>query len=169
MSVIRSRAQVAVAALVLLTGGCARVGTTPGATSGTPSAGGATTVVGACTLVTESDATTALGSAAGAGRETTSAHSSQCVYGAGAIIVTTDDRGKASFDTQHAAVKVSPAGTWSDVNGLGEGAFEAHAGPESTVTFYQGKIMVSILLSGAAGQSSTDAAIALAKAAAAHL
>jgi hypothetical protein len=167
--VTSTRTTLAIVALALFMGGCASVGNSPGTTSGTPASGGHTGVIGACTLVDELDAATALGTTAGPGTEKTTTHSSQCVYAAGAIIVTIDDQGKGSFDTQHDAVRVSPAGTWSDVDGVGDGAFEVHAGPETTVTFYKGTTMVSILLSGSAGQSSTDAAIALAKAAAAHL
>jgi hypothetical protein len=137
---------------------------TPGPTAGSPAA-----VTSACRLVTEQDARIALGATLVPAEETTSSHSSQCVYGDGALIVTTDDQGKASFDTQRSAMSSAPKGSWSDVTGVGDGAFEAHAGPETTVTFYKGTIMVSIILSGSGPRARTSAAITVAKSAASHL
>jgi hypothetical protein len=149
-------------------------GSAPDAATGTVTAtpgptGGPTAVASACTLVTEQDARIALGATLVSGEETTSSHSSQCVYGDGALIVTTDDQGKTSFDTQRSAMSSAPKGSWSDVTGVGDGAFEAHAGPETTVTFYKGTIMVSIILSGSGPRARTSAAITVAKSAASHL
>lgn len=134
-----------------------------------PTAAGPAGVTSACTLVTEQDASTALGTASGRGEETTSTHSSQCVYGQGALIVTTDDQGKTEFETQRSALSAAPAGSWHDITGIGDGAFEAHAGPEATVTFYKGEIMVSIILAGSGTQAPTDAAITAARSAVSHL
>jgi hypothetical protein len=153
------------------TGATGATGATSGAATATaqPAAAGPAGVTSACTLVTEKDASTALGTASGRGDETTSTHSSQCVYGQGALIVTTDDQGKTEFETQRSALSAAPAGSWHDITGIGDGAFEAHSGPEATVTFYKGEIMVSIILAGSGTQTPTDAAITAARSAVSHL
>ena len=165
------------AAGYLLLAGCGSSGSADNATgsatnSATTTAGPAAASTGAtdaCTLVTEQDASTALGTTSGLGKEAGSSHSSQCVYGDGALIITTDDQGKTSFDTQRSAITAAPKGSWKDISGVGDRAFEAHAGPEVTVTFYKGTIMVSIILSGSSPHAPTSAAIAVAKSAASRL
>lgn len=123
----------------------------------------------ACALVTEQDASTALGTPAGPGKSTVVPGGSRCVYGDGALIVSTDAQGKTAYDKGRAAIKSAPAGTWADVSGLGDGAFVTHGGPIASVQFYKGTTMVSIILSGSEPQPPTAAAVALARAAVARM
>lgn len=141
-----------------------------GAASNAPAAAGH--VISACALVTEQQAGTALGTASGAGTSTPSRspHYSQCNYDSGALIVTVNDLGKSLYDKTHASIKLhAPAGAWSEVSGLGNAAFESHAGPSAYVTFYAGTTFVSIILTRTAPPAPTAAAITLAKSAAARL
>jgi hypothetical protein len=83
-----------------------------------------------------------------------------------ALIITVTDQGRTLYDTERQAITAAPAGTWSDISGLGDRAFEAHGGPESSVSFYQGSTAVTIILTGSTLQAPTAAAIAVGKVAA---
>ena len=152
---------VLVAGLALCLTGCAGGGgaSSPGQPAGTATSAGKTSTasgapaaavrgVSACTLVTEQDASTALGAAAGPAKSAVVAGGSRCIYGNGALIVSTDAQGKTAYDKGRAAIKSAPSGTWAQVSGLGDGAFVAHGGPIASVEFYKGTTMVSIILSG---------------------
>jgi hypothetical protein len=94
---------------------------------------------------------------------------SQCVYGDGGLVITVTDAGKTLYNTQRQAITAAPAGTWSDISGLGDRAFEAHGGSESSVSFYKGATAVTITLAGSTLQAPTAAAIAVAKVAASRI
>lgn len=144
------------------------------ASSGTPSSIEATKgsngegAAGACALVTEQDATAALGAPSGPGALTTQGDATQCTYRNGALIVTTSSKGKSLYDTTHAAITAAPAGTWQDVPGLGEAAFTAHGGPVAMVTFYKGTTFVAISLA-ASTTPPTSAALQIATSAASRI
>jgi hypothetical protein len=124
----------------------------------------------ACTLITEQDASSALGAPAGAAVVKNVPHASQCVFGsAGALTVTEDESGKTSYDRGRAALASAPAGSWSEVSGVGDAAFTLRTGGVVYVDFYKGGTHVTIVLAEATGAVPTDAPVTLAKAAAARL
>jgi hypothetical protein len=121
-----------------------------------------------CSLITEADATTAIGKDSGAGVPGGSADAPQCIYGDGALVVIVDQRGKAEYDSNHDAMA---AGGSQDVSGIGDGAFEVSGGPTALVYFYKGSTLVEIMLQGNLQdglKAPADAAIAVARAAAAN-
>jgi hypothetical protein len=144
--------------------------TSPASASSTPGAPAVTSRgTTACTLVTRQDASTALGAAVGPGKSATAQGGSRCVYGDGALIVSTDAQGKTAYDQGRAAMTSAPKGTWAVVRGLGDGAFVSHGGFVASVEFYQGATMVSVILSGSQPPPPTAAALAVARAAAARM
>jgi len=170
----------AVGATLIGVSGCQTASTTaqhvvtpaPGSSAASTAPTAADHTVSACALVTEQDASTALGTASGAGTSapSRSPHYSQCNYDSGALIVTVNDLGRSLYDKTRASIsRHAPAGVWSDVTGLGNAAFESHAGPSSYVTFYKGTTFVSIILTRRAPPAPTAAAITLAKSIAARL
>jgi len=124
-------------------------------------AGGALT---ACALITQQDATTALGHAVGAGTPGGTAALSECIYDQGSLIVGVKADGKALYDKSNASARAKGA---TEVPGVGDSAFEAGIGDDhATLEFLKGTTLVSILL----GTDHAPAvAIALAKAAASKM
>jgi hypothetical protein len=117
-----------------------------------------------CGLVTEDEATRAVGQPAGPGVPGGgSAQAPQCMYGNGALIVIATNTGKAEYDSNHNAM--APAGTSQDVSGIGDGAFEVSGGPTALVYFYKGATLVEIMLQGQF-TAPADTAITVARAAA---
>jgi hypothetical protein len=129
-------------------------------TSQATTAAGSTTTPGAsggndhpCSVVTEQEASTALGADPGPGQETPpgAAGAGQCVYGAGPSVVrvTVDASGvgKAIYDGDRSTVTgINPA-LVVDVTGVGNGAFETPSGAtEATVYLYKGNTFVEITL-----------------------
>jgi hypothetical protein len=143
-----------------------RTTTTTTTTSAAPSAARSGGESGACKLVTENDASTAIGAPSGAGLLTTRAHGSQCIYGTGALVVTTSDSGKTEYEQGRNAITAAPAGAWSDVSNLGDAGFTSHGGPVVSVEFYKGSTLVSIILNRSTASVPTDAAVTVAHAAA---
>jgi hypothetical protein len=119
--------------------------------------------------VTQQDARTALGAAVGPGKSATAQGGSRCVYGDGALIVSTDAQGKTAYDQGRAAITSAPKGTWAVVHGLGDAAFVSHGGLVASVEFYKGATMVSVILSGSQSPPPTAAALTIARAAAARM
>jgi hypothetical protein len=123
-----------------------------------------------CSLITEQEASTALGADPGPGQDTTSHGASSCMYGTSPKIVTVNlvpSRGKAAYDQLRAH---APAGRVVDVAGVGDGAFGTSSGPATGIDFYKGDAFVAIVLvAGLSGTPSKDQAIVLAKAAAARI
>jgi hypothetical protein len=147
-----------------VSGGAAPTGVSTTTTK--PSPTGATT---SCSLVTEDEATAALGSPAGTGVATVSNGSSRCVYGNGALDVFLSSDSKAIFDQGHSALASAPAGTWSDLPDLGDAAFTSHGGPVVSVEALEGQTLVSVILSGSTAAGPTDAAVTLMHGAVARL
>lgn len=170
----------AFAALTLATSACQGATTTAG-----PSADGATSqpvavaasaaAAGqphACTVITEQEATTALGADKGAGLESAPGVPGvgNCVYGAtmGAgvrLAVDASGVGKAIYDGERSSY---PAGSRADVPGVGDAAFEITTSTSQvTAYFYKGGTFVSITLdTGATTGPLKDKVVALAAAAA---
>ncbi len=167
------------AACCLALTGCGSAGPkAPGATT-TPAAGanahaqtttttpGGGTATMACGLITEQEATAALGSPSGPGTSGGGPALSQCNFDEGALIISMKTQGKTLYDQSRASL---PAGRFTDLPGVGDGWFETGGGTSSLVTveFYKGTTLVSILFTPGDG-SPKDAVVTVAKIAASHL
>ena len=148
----------------------APAGATPGATSSvaTPAATDAVDAGGsgvtACGLVTEQDASAALGRAAGPGTAGGTAALSECIYDNGSLIVSMKTDSKALYDTSHAQAHAKGA---ADVPGVGDSAFQSSTGTAfSGVEFLKGTTLVTVL---SGGTGAGVAALAAAKIAASKL
>jgi hypothetical protein len=117
----------------------------------------------ACGLITQQDATTAIGSTVGPGTAGGTAALSECIYGDGALIVGMKADSKAFYEQSQTDAQARGA---TNVAGVGDGAFEAGAGQTTTLLFLKGTTIVSIILSAPGAK---DAAVAVAKVAAAKL
>jgi len=134
----------------LLIGGCGSSGSSAhtgeaapaAATSDDSTAAAAPATVGgdACSLVTEQEVTTQLGSDPGPGSPTTSNGASQCQYGsfqkAFVLVNLTPTQGKAAYDLVHGG-KLGAGIAIADTAGLGDRAFEASRA--GMATFYVAK------------------------------
>lgn len=137
-------------------------------TSHLSSSGGDAT---ACSIVTEAEATTPLGSPAGPGvlKGKGKGWSSRCTFGDSALMVFLAPDAKSVFDQGHAALAAAPAGTWSDLTGLGDAAYVAQGGPVATLAILKGTTMVSITLSGSSAADPKAAVVALGRSAVARI
>jgi hypothetical protein len=116
----------------------------------------------ACGLITEQDANTAIGNAAGPGTAGGTAALSECIYGNGALIVSMKTDSKALYDTSHAAAHAKGA---TELPGVGDSAFEAGTDQHCTLLLLKGTTLVSILFGGPNAQhtAATLAKIAASK------
>ena len=115
----------------------------------------------ACRLVTEQDASAALGRAAGRGTAGGTAALSECIYDNGSLIVSMKTDSKALYDTSYAQAHAKGA---ADVPSVGDSAFQYSAGTAfSGVEFLRGTTLVTVLAGGA---GAGNAALAAAKIAA---
>jgi hypothetical protein len=134
----------------------------PAATAAAVQAGGSGMT--ACGLVTEQDASAALGRAAGHGTAGGTAALSECIYDNGSLIVSMKTDSKALYDTSYAQAHAKGA---ADVPSVGDSAFQYNAGTAfSGVEFLRGTTLVTVL---AGGTGAGDAALAAAKIAASKL
>jgi hypothetical protein len=118
----------------------------------------------ACGLVTEQDASAALGRAAGPGTAGGTAALSECIYDNGSLIVSMKTDSKALYDTSHAQAHAKGA---ADVPSVGDSAFQYSTGTAfSGLEFLKGTTLVTVL---AGGSGAVDAALAAAKIAASKL
>lgn len=120
----------------------------------------------ACGLISEADASTAIGAPSGPGVANGSPDAPQCLYGNGVLIIDVVTAARADYDALHSTMTVGPAGSWQDVSGLGDAAFEVSGGPSALVYFYQGTLLIEIILGGRLAPP-VDAAITVARAASA--
>jgi hypothetical protein len=117
-----------------------------------------------CDLVTEQDASAALGRAAGPGTAGGTAALSECIYDSGSLIVSMKTDSKALYDTSHAQAHAKGA---ADVPSVGDSAFQYGTGTAfSGVEFLKGTTLVTVLAGGA---GAGNAALAAAKIAASKL
>jgi hypothetical protein len=142
--------------------------TDPASTGATPLA--ASTAGGnACSLVTEADATTALGTDPGPGTGSISAHgSSQCHYGTmGRTLVLvniTPTQGKLAYDNMRNNPDAGKAGAVVDVAGVGDKAFEVDSHGSAGIYFHKGDALVAVsVVFYLAATPPTDQVRALAK------
>jgi hypothetical protein len=129
----------------------------------TPSSTPQASVTDACALITEADATTALGADPGPGE----AAPGHCIYAAGPasmnITVRSIPDGAASF----AQLRTATGSHAVDVPNIGDAAFGTFEGSIAVINFYKGSTLVAVeLANGAATASSKNQTTALAKIAA---
>ena len=160
-------------AAILLAAGCsaspqsgAGATATGSSTSGASATPTAKSAVDACTLVTEQDASAALGSDPGPGVPDAQSGVTACTYGAAPAMVSVhlSPAGKTEFDQAHAAP--IQGATLVDLTGIGDGAFGIFQAPVASIAFYRGSSYVSIVIFA---DGSQDRAVALATAAAGRL
>src|SRR3984957_5440176 len=143
---------------------------TPAASSGaaTPAAPAAAVNAGgsgmtACGLITEQDASGALGVAAGHGTAGGTAALSECIYDQGALIVSMKTDSKALYDRSRIAALGKGA---PNVPGIGDSAFKSGTDKFCSLLFLKGTTLVSILVGETGAQ---NVAVAVAKIAASKL
>jgi len=117
----------------------------------------------ACGLITERDASAALGRAAGQGTAGGTAALSECIYDQGSLIVSMKTDSKAFYETSRAQAKAKGV---PDLPGIGDSAFKAGTDQYCTLLFLKGTTLVSILFGGTGAQAG---AVAVAKIAASKL
>jgi hypothetical protein len=117
-----------------------------------------------CDLITEQDASAALGRAAGPGTAGGTAALSECIYDDGSLIVSMKTDSKALYDTAHTQAHAKGA---ADLPSIGDSAFAyAATAAFSGVEFLKGTTLVTVL---AGGTGAGDAALAAAKTASSKL
>jgi hypothetical protein len=136
------------------------------ATPETPSSSTAKTAVAtACALITEADATTALGADPGPGE----AAPGHCIYAAGPASMNITVRALPDGATGFNNLRTAQGPHAVDVPDVGDGAFGIFEGPISVINFYKNNTLVAVeLATGATTTSSAskDHTTALAKIAA---
>jgi hypothetical protein len=134
---------------------------TPAATAAAVQAGGSGMT--ACGLITEQDASAALGRAAGRGTAGGTAALSECIYADGALLVSMKTDSKALYDKSLTAAQAKGVPT---LPGIGDSAFKSGTDKFCALLFIKGTTLVSVLLGGTDAQ---NAAVSVAKIAAAKL
>jgi hypothetical protein len=134
---------------------------TPAAAAAAVNADG--TGMTACGLITEQDASGALGVAAGHGTAGGTAALSECIYAQGALIVSMKTDSKALYDRSRRAALGKGA---PNVPGIGDSAFKSGTDKFCSLLFVKGTTLVSILVGETGAQ---NVAVAVAKIAASKL
>ena len=134
-----------------------------------PAAAAPGTAAVACDVVTEQDATSALGADPGAGAAVVAAGASSCTFGHYPSMVTVNiiaQGGKADLAHIRSA---DTSGMLTNIAGLGDSAFGVANGPVASVWFSKGDTMVAIVVVGGSSggpfldQAKTVAAVALSR------
>jgi hypothetical protein len=143
----------------------------PGAVTDSPAAAAGN--AHPCSVVTEQEATTALGADPGPGQESPAGVSGlgTCVYGSmsSVVRVSVDSSGvgKAIYDGDRSTVTDANASSAVDVPGVGDAAFETPSGAsQTTIYFYKGTTFVEITLGVPTGEPPKDQTTVLATSAA---
>jgi hypothetical protein len=137
------------------------VAATPAAAAAAVNAGGSGMT--ACGLITEQDASAALGSAAGRGTAGGTAALSECIYADGALLVSMKTDSKALYDKSLAGARAKGL---PNLPGIGDSAFKSGTDKFCALLFIKGTTLVSVLLNATNAQ---DRAVAVAKIAASKL
>jgi hypothetical protein len=132
------------------------------------------TTADACALITEQDATTALGVDPGHGSTFSSHGSTQCQYGtyqtAFVLVNLTPTNGRAGYDLVRANQKPGDAATIADISGVGDRAFEVSGHNTAGIFFNRGDAVVTISVTIQTATSPPHAvALSIAKLAASRL
>jgi hypothetical protein len=134
---------------------------TPAAAAPAVNAGGSGMT--ACGLITEQDASAALGAAAGRGTAGGTAALSECIYAGGALLVSMKTDGKAPYDQALAGARAKGL---PNLPGIGDSAFKSGTDKFCALLFIKGTTLVSVLLNASNAQ---DEAVAVARVAASKL
>jgi hypothetical protein len=134
---------------------------TPAAAAAAVNAGGSGMT--ACGLITEQDASAALGTAAGRGTPGGTAALSECIYADGALLVSMKTDSKALYDQSLAGARAKGL---PNLAGIGDSAFKSGTDKFCALLFIKGTTLVSVLLNATNAQ---DRAVAVAKIAASKL
>ncbi|MEO8093330.1 MAG: hypothetical protein ABI632_00225 [Pseudolysinimonas sp.] len=118
----------------------------------------------ACALVSEADATTALGADPGPGLDVqgSAGDATSCAFGESPAILNVTlqpTEGKASFENIKANAS---AGGLVELTGIGDGALGVSHAPFSSIEFYSGQAFVAIVLGSTDNTARDDQARALA-------
>ena len=121
----------------------------------------------ACSLVTEQDATVALGSDPGAGQSVTSHGASQCQYGSFqtslVLVNITPSEGAAAYDRMRNNPKLASAGSAMDIPGLGDRAFGITGHGTGSIWINKGDSLVLVMVAKPLSPNATpDPVLALA-------
>jgi hypothetical protein len=125
---------------------------------------------GPCVLLTEADATAALGADPGPGRSNAKAGLGQCDYGGdeGVLIqVIRHSQGKALFNQLNA--KGLADGSMTPVDGIGDAAISSSVGVSAMIQFVKGTYFVTILLTPSGDAPALPPATDLARTVAARI
>lgn len=163
----------------LLLDGCSSGQTNPTNTAaasatGAPSAGDSpsanTGAATACSLITQQEASAALGSDPGPGIAGVLGVATTCTFGTPPSVLTVDlvpTGGKAAYEQTHGGAKAHQLVT---ISGVGDAALGMFEGPIGAIYFYKGDALVSVLLTtNQANATSQDKMTALANTAAGRL
>ena len=121
---------------------------TPAATVAAVNPGGSGLT--ACAVITEQDASAALGRASGHGTAGGSAALSECIYDDGALIIGMKKNSKTYYDTQLSTARAKGV---PEVHGIGDSAFTQGNGQSCTLLFIKGTTILSILYTGTGSQN----------------
>ncbi len=163
----------------LLLGGCSsgqtdQTNAAGASASGAPPAGvtpsGHTGAAAACLLITEQEASAALGSDPGPGVAGVLGVATTCTFGTPPSVLTVDlvpTGGKAAYEQTQGSARPHQLVT---ISGVGDAALGMFGGPIGAIYFYKGDALVSVLLTtNGANATSQDKMTALANTAAGRL
>ena len=107
----------------------------------------AASTVDACTLITEAEATTFLGSDPGPGQSSGTADQPACAYGASLTLSIQPSAGKAQYDADRGAA--SGSGNSTDLKGVGDAAFAfVVGGTIGQLEIVKGSAVVTVNIQG---------------------
>lgn len=107
---------------------------------------GDSSVVSACSLITEQEASTALGTDPGPGAADSQGIATSCAFGTPPYVVTINlvpGGGKAAYEH---ALGIAKARQLVTISGVGDGAFGEFKGSFATIEFYKGDALVNVVL-----------------------
>jgi hypothetical protein len=111
----------------------------------------------ACELITQQDASTAIGKSVGQGTPGGSAALSECIYDDGGLIVGMKENSKTFYDKQLSTVQGKGV---PELHGIGDSAFKAGTDQNCTLLMIKGTTILSVLVSEPKAQ---DVCLAVAK------
>jgi hypothetical protein len=127
----------------------------PAATAAAVNSGGSGLT--SCALITEQDASAALGRASGHGTAGGTAALSECIYDDGALIISMRTDSKTLYEKSLASAQAKGV---PEVHGIGDSAFKSGTDENCVLLMLKGTTIVSVLFNGASAQ---DVCVAVAK------
>jgi hypothetical protein len=104
----------------------------------------------ACALITEQDASAALGKPSGHGTAGGTPALSECIYDDGALIVSMRTNSKTFYDNSLSGVLAKGV---PELHGIGDSAFKTGIGESCTLLMLKGTTILSVLFTGTGGQN----------------